>query len=388
MSYTHCLPWENMQTCRIYLLLLALAGAFTHAAVIPEGFTELECVLELRPRQKNSILSGNWAGYVAAENLSTSVLYTASAISATWIVPEILPPTGNNPIAYKIYRDAALTELIATLPGNIVEYDDHNINPLYDYSYYIVSIGQNGSPSYTASTTVQATNGSRQSPPGASIDGPKNFTGVTKQNIFLNAIDTYNHLSWSPPQLANTDCSIWVGIDGYTSPTVEQIGTEHTWNNGTVTHAAWFEMFPAPAFYITSFPLVQGDIIQAIVEYQGSDQGNDVFALTIMNNTQNYFITIPSELTTVPQVDRSCVEWIVEAPAEAGLILPLANFNVIYWSGCTTTIKSNAEFITGPINDPNWQSSSITMQSAGIVRAVPSSLTNSGENFDVTWLHD
>lgn len=59
------------------------------------------------------------------------------------------PATGNPPVAYKIYRNAQLTDLIATVQGGRLRFEDHNRRKGRSYSYFIVSIdaaGQVSSP--------------------------------------------------------------------------------------------------------------------------------------------------------------------------------------------------------------------------------------------------
>jgi YVTN family beta-propeller protein len=52
------------------------------------------------------------------------------------------PLEGEAPVEYAIYRDSALTDLIALTSRT--EYNDHNRRPGEIYIYYIVSIGTNG----------------------------------------------------------------------------------------------------------------------------------------------------------------------------------------------------------------------------------------------------
>ncbi len=69
----------------------------------------------------------------------------------TWSAPS----SGNAPVVYQIYRDAGLTELVATVPASgILQYDDHNRNPRISYTYYIVSVDGSGNVSAPAVTTV------------------------------------------------------------------------------------------------------------------------------------------------------------------------------------------------------------------------------------------
>ena len=55
--------------------------------------------------------------------------------------------------------------------------------------------------------------------------------------------------TWMVPTLqsctsATKYSSFWIGIDGYDSNTVEQIGTDFDCINGTPTYYAWFEFYP------------------------------------------------------------------------------------------------------------------------------------------------
>jgi Peptidase A4 family len=58
--------------------------------------------------------------------------------------------------------------------------------------------------------------------------------------------------SWVVPAVqgsrpsTNQYASFWVGIDGFSSNTVEQIGTDSDCQNGAPTNYAWFEFYPHP----------------------------------------------------------------------------------------------------------------------------------------------
>src|SRR5437879_336113 len=54
--------------------------------------------------------------------------------------------------------------------------------------------------------------------------------------------------SWTQPAVScsadeTAYASFWLGIDGYTTYTVEQIGTDADCVNGTPTYYAWYEMY-------------------------------------------------------------------------------------------------------------------------------------------------
>jgi hypothetical protein len=200
--------------------------------------------------------------------------------------------------------------------------------------------------------------------------------------------------TWTVPTLTGAKgrtaySSVWVGIDGYTDGTVEQIGTEHDWTSKGQQNYVWFEMYPSAAYKITGFPASPGDSISAQVKYvrQGTVQVSrrqsvtgSIFQLTITNNTRNVAYTVPSSYTTVATAARSSAEWIVEAPSSAGGILPLANFGTVNLSGCYA-VGSSGELnpITGWTPDP------LTMLNPSGATASPSDLLLGGTAFSVSF---
>lgn len=66
------------------------------------------------------------------------------------------PPTsGMPPVSYKIYRDANLTNLVATIPANKpLEFVEHNVQPKVSYTYYLVSVSADDQTSAAVSVTV------------------------------------------------------------------------------------------------------------------------------------------------------------------------------------------------------------------------------------------
>lgn len=196
-----------------------------------------------------------------------------------------------------------------------------------------------------------------------------------------NGSVTYVAGQWVVPTLAattdDTYCAIWVGIDGYNSNSVEQIGTSHNWINGAQQNSAWFEMYPNGSFDITGFPVNNGDVISARVGYKG----NGVFKMTIINHTQGVTTTIPYSYTTSTSVVRSCAEWVVEAPYSGG-ILPLSDFQNVTLNYCSAIING----VSGLINNGSWMNDEITMQnSSGTVEAQPTVLLKGGSCFQVRW---
>ena len=91
------------------------------------------------------------ASVTGCKTQNVFLLQTELINKITWTPPT----TGNTPVQYKIYRDAALTEPVATVPAaGSLEYYDHNRQPNIIDSYYIISIDANGNRSIPSSVTV------------------------------------------------------------------------------------------------------------------------------------------------------------------------------------------------------------------------------------------
>jgi Peptidase A4 family len=143
--------------------------------------------------------------------------------------------------------------------------------------------------------------------------------------------------TWSVPTARSSTCSStysssWVGIDGYSSGTVEQLGTEQDWTlSGGEGYYAWYEMYPKGALLI-SRNVRPGDTITASVQYVG----NGAFTLTMNSRRGTTPIISFSTTQQLRRAQRSSVEWIEEAPWSGGT-LPLANFTSVGFSSLFPT---------------------------------------------------
>jgi len=189
--------------------------------------------------------------------------------------------------------------------------------------------------------------------------------------------------SWTVPAVncasaPNSYSSFWIGIDGYSSGTVEQIGTDSDCSSKKAVYYAWYEMYPAYPVNL-NIKVSPGDTINAEVKYLGNNQ----FTLTLTNTNKKTGTTY-STTQALSGAARSSAEWIAEAPSVGGSITSLANFGQVYFTGCQVTLNGH----TGPINDNAWQSDAITMVTRnGIFMAQPSSVSTDGSAFLVTWYH-
>lgn len=198
--------------------------------------------------------------------------------------------------------------------------------------------------------------------------------------------------SWIVPTLApqylNSPAasysSAWIGFDGYTSSTVEQMGTESDFINGVQSNYLWVEMFPAGPFVFSGAGTIPnaGDRIQCIIQSCGDSLHFRMFAI---NWTQCTAICVPEAISTAASpVALSSAEWIVEAPFDNG-ILPLARFpNSIPFCDCRLSLCGRKE--VGTISSQCSNLVQLTMTTpTGITKAAPSALQCGGTSFSIAW---
>jgi hypothetical protein len=177
--------------------------------------------------------------------------------------------------------------------------------------------------------------------------------------------------------------SFWVGLDGYSSSSVEQIGSDSDCSSsGAPSYYAWYEMYPAGSVDLstTQYPVKPGDTLTGMVE---SNAGGTSYALLLKDTGPadhwNYSITLAGS-----GLSRSSAEWVAEAPSSCELILcstlSLANFGkVAFTNDYVSDVSNQSGSITA------FPDVAITLASSSSVEATPSALNPSGDAFSVTW---
>jgi peptidase A4-like protein len=224
------------------------------------------------------------------------------------------------------------------------------------------TVGQNAGGGRRYSTVVTSSNWSGY----AATSSTNQFTSVSS--------------SWVQPTGTCTSgdqyAAFWAGLDGYSSSTVEQTGSEVDCVGRTAHYYGWYEMYPgASSDY--SDPVSPGDHFSASVTYTGSNQ----FVLVLSDTTKGWTQT---QTQTLAGAARSSAEVIAEAPCctARGGILPLTNFGTVNFTGATaaTTAKptaaSLATFNPVEITMPDVSVSSLTSSGAFSVK-----YTGSGSRF-------
>ena len=172
--------------------------------------------------------------------------------------------------------------------------------------------------------------------------------------------------------------SFWVGLDGYKSSSVEQLGTDSDCSGrNSPSYYAWWEMYPNPSNTIAGFAVRPGDSMTAEVSRLAT-----LYTLKLTNNTTGQTFST----TKTASAANSSAEWVAEAPSQCIIIfcrvLPLANYGTMTFTNASAT-SGTAKAISSYAND----SITMTDMTGTIVRATVSGLTGGGTSFSDTWHH-
>jgi hypothetical protein len=197
-----------------------------------------------------------------------------------------------------------------------------------------------------------------------------NWSGYADTGVTFSSVTGH----WTEPSVSCSGgrtklAAFWVGIDGYSSNTVEQDGTLAECYHGSAYYYTWWEMYPSNAVQTVGSTLRPGDSITASVVRSGTS-----YTLKVTDSSR-----AGDSFTTTQGCSRcanSSAEWIAEAPSGSGGVYPLANFHS--WTETGATVNS------GVIS--SFPDDEITMvDSSGNVKAQPGPLNGSGNGFSVTW---
>jgi Peptidase A4 family len=228
--------------------------------------------------------------------------------------------------------------------------------------------------------------GSPRSIGNVTVEDSTNWSGYAVEGTsFTKALGSWTVPSVNCSVTPNTYSSFWVGIDGWTSNSVEQTGTDSDCSGSTPSYYAWYEFYPNPSFLISGVKVSPGNQISASVTYSGSK-----FTVTITNESTGKSFT---KSATVRSAKRTSAEWIAEAPCctRSGGILPLADFGTmdfgVDFTGISNTNNATASGVSGVISAFGSKvfESIMVNGTTGANEAVPSALTADGSSFTVTW---
>jgi hypothetical protein len=151
--------------------------------------------------------------------------------------------------------------------------------------------------------------------------------------------------AWTVPSVTCTAedriTSDWVGLDGFSSSTVEQDGTVSQCFEGRAVYYTWYEMYPAGTVAVGT-TVEPGDQIKASVSRSGSAY---TLAVTDSTRSANSFSKNATCATTTC-VDTSA-EWIAERPSYSIGIAPEAQFSTVTFSAASETAAGRTSTISG-----------------------------------------
>jgi hypothetical protein len=201
----------------------------------------------------------------------------------------------------------------------------------------------------------------------------------------MGAVGEFNQVTgdWTVPTAscptgATTYSSEWIGIDGATSPSVEQDGTDSDCASGAPSYYAWYELFPAASITIPSatYPVSHGDSMSASVSFSGID-----WTLQISDLTAGWNFSFAQAESAL---DQNSAEWIAERPELCSgdcsnpadvTLTSLADFGSVSFSNATANGESLSALSPTSIQ--------MTSKNSSALLALAGPLSGSG--FTDTW---
>jgi hypothetical protein len=193
-----------------------------------------------------------------------------------------------------------------------------------------------------------------------------NWGGYAATGTFSSVAAT-----WSEPTVkCNSRSDLyapWVGIDGYSSSTVEQTGVATDCSSGSAVYQAWYEMYPAAPVYLSSssYPVRAGDSIHASVTHTSGS----TYTLAISDTTRGWSYSTNKSLSGARNANA---EAIIESPPGK-----YPNFGSLKF----TSVTANGS----PIG--NFSPVAMDPSVNGVYEAHASALSG-GNSFTMTYSHE
>jgi hypothetical protein len=152
---------------------------------------------------------------------------------------------------------------------------------------------------------------------------------------------TYSEVSggWLQPAAKCTSttsaAAFSVGLDGYTSPSIEQAGTLVECDAGTAHYYSWWQLYPQDGVQIVGTTVKPGDKITASVTRAGTSYKVKVTDATTPANSFTHKFTCAASVCL-----GSSAEWLAQTVSGSGGVIPIALFATWTVSGATVTSGS------------------------------------------------
>jgi Peptidase A4 family len=279
-------------------------------------------------------------------------------------LPAAIPATAQAATA-----GAAGSPTAATAPGVTV----HSLRPLRPLRRALVTLPRTELPHLRAAVAV------------AYSGNWSGYADSARQNVVLR----YVQADWKIPQVncalssagsaGQATSSDWVGLDGYSSTTVEQTGTTTVCDGSLTPHYyAWYEMYPLnPVAFSDVGP---GDAVDAAVYFNGS-----AYTITPTDLTSGGQINVTQKCPAGSRCQNSSAEVITEDPGRSAPEVGLADFGQATFTAARVTSRNGTHGTLG--TEGLWTSARVQLEdtSNGHMLAT-AGLLRRGRAFVETWL--
>src|SRR5712691_10903633 len=116
---------------------------------------------------------------------------------------------------------------------------------------------------------------------GEGGEGRGDLFGAATSGTYASVSATWTEPTGTCTSRGSQYSSFWVGLDGYSSNSVEQTGSEVDCSGSSPRYYAWYEMYPNPSVSYSN-TVRPGDHFNASVTYTGGSS----FSLFIHDTTQ------------------------------------------------------------------------------------------------------
>jgi hypothetical protein len=233
--------------------------------------------------------------------------------------------------------------------------------------------------SYAAVASQAAVSGAYQRPVAHAASESSNWSGyIASGSGFTSVKGTWVQPAVTCAASGTQEAWFWVGIDGYRSRTVEQIGSLARCRDGQAVYYVSYQLYPSPQVVVSSptYRVNPGDKLSARVSASG-----DLFMLSIKSSAGWSF----SATTSMPSAKRSSAEWIVSTPNTKSGLAKLADFGKVRFTDAEAATGATAMPIAAFTTDGGPHR--ITMGRSGTVLAHPDKLGPAGLTFSDVWKH-
>jgi hypothetical protein len=159
--------------------------------------------------------------------------------------------------------------------------------------------------------------------------------------------------------------AFWVGLDGVSSDSVEQVGMDADCASGNPDYDGWYDMYPADPVYFSN-TVSPGDAMSASVTFSGAD----TYTLVLADATAGWTHTVTKNESGLA---RSSAEVVTQGPGTSGKV---TDFGKITYTACQVNGTSMGT------QDPTG----VTMVNGSGKTLVSTSAMTSAGKFTNTWV--